>query len=482
MTIRACILRLALPLGLLLMAGCERKTGPIVVSAIGGQPAAANPNLTSLDPPSAFLAEATAQGLVRFDAGGQVEPALAQSWIVSDDGLRYTFRLAPSTWSTGGKVTAEQVAARLRAAASAASRNPLKPVLGAVAGVAAMTDNVLEIGLRAPRPNFLQLLAQPEMAVMRGTSGTGPYRPQAQGGGALLLVPPAADEDEDQVARPPAVLLRGERAARAVARFAGGSADLVTGGTLGDLAVARAADPGSALRFDPVAGLLGFVFTRTGGEWAQATAREALSMAIDRDNLVDVLDVPGLQARTAIVPPGIDELPAPAVSGWTTTDLGARRAEARRRIGAAEGAASPVLRVALPEGPGYRLLFAVLRRDWRLIGVDAKRVGPRDVADLRLVDAIAPAALSTWYLRMFTCDANPICDAQADRELAVARTAPNAAERQVHLAAADRLIEAAVPFVPLTAPVRWSLVGPRVRGFQPNVFGRRFAGSLTGPQ
>src|SRR5687767_6048062 len=121
--------------------GCGRPDdGPIAVSAIGSAPELANPNRTALTPASALLVEATAQGLVRFDAGGEIEPALAQSWIVSDDGLRFTFRIRRAFWADGSRVTAEQVAGRLRAAASRASRNPLKPVLGAVADIVAMTD------------------------------------------------------------------------------------------------------------------------------------------------------------------------------------------------------------------------------------------------------------------------------------------------------------------------------------------------------
>ena len=46
-----------------------------------------------------------------------------------------------------------------------------------------------------------------------------------------------------------------------------------------------------------------------------------------------------------------------------------RRELATRAIAAA---GEPVrVRVAMPDGPGYRLLFAHLRRDWRMIGVDA---------------------------------------------------------------------------------------------------------------
>ena len=38
-----------------------------------------------------------------------------------------------------------------------------------------MTDRVLEIRLRAPRPNLLQLLAQPEFALVRNGQGSGPF-------------------------------------------------------------------------------------------------------------------------------------------------------------------------------------------------------------------------------------------------------------------------------------------------------------------
>src|SRR3954471_25020041 len=105
--------RLALIAGLFALGGCGgEQSGPIRVSAIGGAPQLLNPNLQPLDPPSAFLTEAIAQGLVRFDASGEIEPALAQSWIVSDDGLRYTFRIRRATWADGSPVTAPQVATR----------------------------------------------------------------------------------------------------------------------------------------------------------------------------------------------------------------------------------------------------------------------------------------------------------------------------------------------------------------------------------
>lgn len=470
MTIRAS-LGLIAPALAFAVAGCdERASGPIVVAAIGPAPAFANPNRSALEPPSAFLLEAAAQGLVRFDAAGEIEPALAQSWIVSDDGLRYTFRIRRVDWRGGGRVTAQQVVDRLRAALSASSRNPLKPILDFVAEIEAMTDEVLEIALEAPRPNFLQLLARPELAILKDADGTGPFRaaPQPEGGYILSLPP----EEEEQNPTRTAIALRGDRAALAIARYQADGADLVLGGTAGDLPTVRAARPAAAeLQFDPVAGLFGLVFVRGEGTLADAAGRRALAMAVDRDGIVAALAVPGLAPSASILPRGLDEAPAPAAPDWAGLPLPARRLQARQMLAGFAEDGSLRLRVAMPEGPGYRLLFAYLRRDWRAIGVEAEAVAPGAAAELRFVDAVAPTTMPTWYLRNFTCDRTRLCAPEADAALAAARETQSRDERIDQIAKADRILADAALFVAIAAPVRWALVSPRLTGFRRNPFG-----------
>ena len=467
---------------LLLAASCdEPATGPVAVSAIGAPARLHNPNLEPLDPPSACLIEAVAQGLVRFDANGEIEPALAQSWIVSDDGQRYTFRIRRTRWSDGRRVTAEQVAARLRAALSRASRNPLKPVLMAIDDVVAMTDEVLEIQLHGARPNFLQLLAQPEMAVMLNGRGTGPYF-VLPGGNTPARLLPARDEeqaDEGMEEPQPAILLWGERPAAAVSRFVAGEVELVAGGTIGDLAFARAVRlPRNTLAFDRPAGLFGLAFASAGGPLADAQVRRVLAMAIDRETIAATLEAPDFEARAALAPAGVTELPEPAAPDWADAPAPMRRALAARTIAALRLETPLRLRVALSDAPGHRLLFAHLRRDWLRIGVDAVRVAPEAEADLRLIDAVAPADLGAWYLRHFTCEASPVCDAQADAALARARAAATAEERRAALAEADRALAAITPYIAIGAPVRWSLVSRRLTGFRPNPFARHAASEL----
>jgi peptide/nickel transport system substrate-binding protein len=480
MTLVPIPIRAGLAAALLGLAACGApESGPIEASAIGGPPRLVNPNLEPLDPPSAFLADAVAQGLVRFNAAGEIEPALAQSWIISDDGSRYTFRLRRTSWANGGRVTAYQVAARLRAALGRASRNALKPVLGAISGIEPMTDEVLEISLRGPRPFFLQLLAHPELAIIQQGVGTGPYRlvPGSAGGGVRLQRPRTEDDDSDEGA--PTLLLRGERAALAVARFAQGRRVLVVGGTIGDLPLARAADlPAGAFVFDPVSGLFGLAFTAREGPLADPAVRRALAMAIDRQGLAAALGAPGLAPRTALVSGDVQELPNVTQPDWAAAPQEQRRAAAAQAIAALGLEAPPRLRIAMPPGPGYRLIFAHLRRDWRLIGVEAILVGPAEPADLRFVDEVAPANLASWYLRHFTCEVSAVCDPAADAALLAARLAARPAERHAQFAIAEGILTGLTPFIPLTQPVRWSLVPRRLTGFRPNPFARHSAVNL----
>ena len=62
---------------------------------------------------------ATSEGLVAFDAEGRIIPALADRWIVTDDGSSYIFRLRDGTWQDGSELTSKSALASLRRAISA---------------------------------------------------------------------------------------------------------------------------------------------------------------------------------------------------------------------------------------------------------------------------------------------------------------------------------------------------------------------------
>lgn len=460
----------------------DRREGAIAVGVIGDRPTLSDSVDGPLDPPQALLRANVAQGLVQFDANGQIVPGLAERWNVTDDGLSYIFRLRGGEWPDGTAISAHQVARILRRQIGRSSRNPLRDAMGAVEEIVAMTDRVLEIRLSAPRPNLLQILAQPELAVVRDGQGAGPFRIAGDAADGIRLVRSVAEDedggDEEEAEREDQVLLYARSPSDAVRLFAAGRLDLVLGGTFDDLPVTGVAElPRGAIQFDPAAGLFGLVPARTGGPLDDPDLRRLLIRAVDREALIAAFGVPGLLPRATLLEQGLDGVTTAEPPEWLGVPIADRRAamaaQARRLVG---DDAPLTLRIALPDGPGSELLLNRLASDWSVLGIGVERAAPGTPADLRLVDAVAPSISPAWYLRQFRCTEVPICDERADELIAAARAAPVAPQRTALLAEAARLADEAALFIPLTAPIRWSLVADRVQGFAVNRFARH---SLT---
>ena len=471
-------------LAITILSGCDERTEkPLAVSVIGGQPTIIDPNRAALSPTQRLLLPAIAQGLVGFDAAGQIEPALAERWIVTDDGLSYIFRFGPNRASDGKPITTAEIAKRLRGAIGRKSRNPMKAGLEAIEEINAITPDVLEIRLSTPRPPLLHLLAQPELAVVDG-GGTGPYRAGPIGGRGVVTLTPMMAAGEDPPTRADRVILRGDRAAASIARFVNGDVDLVLGGGLYDLPLVRAAGVARrALRFDPAEGLFGLAIIGGSPFLDDPDNRRSLAMAIDRQGLVDLFAVPGWQQALAVLPERYRSSADPAVPGWSILTIGQRQATARTTVDAwhANAGAPPVLRIALPPSPGARLLFARIAADWSRIGVRAVQVGPDDDADLRLIDRVAPAPSAIWYLSLLACVSPALCDTAAVDAIAKARSAKTLAERGQALAEADQAISGGARFILLARPLRWSLVAPDLNQYRDNPRAAHPLAHLRGP-
>jgi oligopeptide transport system substrate-binding protein len=449
----------------------QQPEGAANVVVIGGAPRLRDPVLGPLSAPDSVLVGAAAQGLVRFDAGGNIVGGLAERWNVSDDGLSYIFRIASTKWPDGRPVTAQQVAKLLTRAIGPRSRDPAKDALGAIDDIVAMTDRVIEIRLSAPRPNLLALLAQPELAVLKGSQGTGPFAPAGEqpNKGEIRLTREVSAPD-DEATRKDEVVLSGAAAQQAIEGFAANKSDLVLGGTFADLAYAqRVKLPRNTLRFDPASGLFGLVPVRAGGVLDDPDVRRLLSQAINRDAFIAALGVQGLAPRATLLEPGLDGIPAPAAPAWLGVPLDARRAAllaaAARQLGKAQ---KPNLRIALPQGPGADLLFVELSRDWGALGFTVERAANPALADFRLVDMAAPSSSPAWFVRQFRCDATPVCDKDADDLMDAARQSLVPAQRYALLVQAAAKIDDKQLFLPIAAPVRWSLVSTRIEGFAGN--------------
>ena len=477
-----------------LLGGCGRGESDVTrVAIIGQEPKLVETVSAPLDGGEAVIRSSMAQGLVRFDERGQVVPGLAERWNVSDDGLSYIFRLQTGEWPDGRKIRADEVARILSRQLRPASTNPLKDTLGAVHEIVAMTDRVIEVRLNAPRPNLLQLLAQPEFGLVRASVGNGPFRvptvdesaaiPAAEmrGEGMFIVHRVRIPDAEDPIEK---VRVTGGEARKLVAAFADGRVDLVLGGTVADLPYAwRAKVPRGSRRFDPVAGLFGLAPTGRSDALEERDFRSLLSRAIDRQAQIAGLHVGGLQPRATLLQAGLEGIGAVQQPAWLGQPAQERRAalvaEAQRLFGSTE---RPKLRLLLPGGPGGEYLLARLRYDWGPLGIQVERAPNAPSADLVWVDEVAPSSSPAWFLRRFRCGLAPICVDQADELMDQARETLNSGERAQLLLDAAGLIDEAQLFIPIAAPIRWSLVSGRVPGFAENPFARHTLVGLRDPR
>ena len=125
----------------------------------------------------------TFEGLVEKDFNGKLSPAVAESWEISEDGLTYTFKLRTNAkWTDGKPVTANDFVYSWQRVVDPATGSQYgyqhEPVKNAKAitagdmpkeslGVKAIDDYTLEVTLEAPTAYFLELLSFPTFYPLR---------------------------------------------------------------------------------------------------------------------------------------------------------------------------------------------------------------------------------------------------------------------------------------------------------------------------
>ena len=127
----------------------------------------------------------TYDGLVEYDCEGNLVPALALSWSVSEDGLKYTFKLRTAGWADSegrsiGKVTADDFVAGMQHMLDAKGgleylvsgiiKNADQYIAGEVefseVGVKAIDDKTVEYTLEKPTSFFMTMLGYGVFAPM----------------------------------------------------------------------------------------------------------------------------------------------------------------------------------------------------------------------------------------------------------------------------------------------------------------------------
>lgn len=96
------------------------------------------------------------EGLTRFGPDGSINPGLAASWDLSEDGMTYIFHLREGvTFHDGTEMNADDVVFSLDRARAEDSTNAQKPLFASIDSVTALEPLKVEVKLSAPNGNFL---------------------------------------------------------------------------------------------------------------------------------------------------------------------------------------------------------------------------------------------------------------------------------------------------------------------------------------
>ena len=172
---------------LLFACGPATDRGPIDIAVIGERDAPFEAGIR-LSPAAQHLRAATHEGLVALDQSGQVVPAIAERWIVTDDGMSYIFRLRNSNWPDEEPITAPQIRRLLQDKIRSLEGTSLGLDFAKVVEVRAMTGRVIELRLSGPMPDFLRLLAQPELGLSLAGDGLGPMTMEREDESVIALL------------------------------------------------------------------------------------------------------------------------------------------------------------------------------------------------------------------------------------------------------------------------------------------------------
>ena len=141
--------------------GTPKSGGTLILGENGQEPPCLDPHgNASSDGPVTTVP--VSDSLVWFDADGTIQPWLAESWEVSDDGLTYTFKLRKGVkFHDGAAWNAEALKINFEHMRDPATKSPLAASYIAPYKDAKVLDEyTLQVRLRSPYRPFLDILAQ----------------------------------------------------------------------------------------------------------------------------------------------------------------------------------------------------------------------------------------------------------------------------------------------------------------------------------
>ncbi len=409
-------------------------------------PVQLDPAFASSDVEIAIL-NAVYDYLVDIDANNEVQPRLATDWEIGEDGLTYTFHLAPgATFHDGTPVTAEDVVWTFDRLRDPEGELPTAALYSNIESISAEDENTVVFTLKETNPFFLYDLSDNHALILQA----GTQDPSALNGSGPFVVTDYSPENRIALTANQDYFIEGKPgvANLEIVFFADQAAavDAVRGGQI-DLVMRMPTPLFQTLEGTP--GLTtvnvptnGFDLVRLRSDQPPGDnplVIEALKLATDRAAIVDTVTL-GLGA------PGKDSPIGPTFGQWFAEDLEvpARDPEAARALLAEAGYPDGLqLELHTPDSGDRPDLAVVLKEQWAEAGIDVEViVEPESVyyGDNGWLEV--PLGITGWGHRpypqfyfdvMLTCDAvwneSHFCDEEFDQLVELAGTTLDEEER-----------------------------------------------------
>jgi oligopeptide transport system substrate-binding protein len=534
-------IRLLLPILVLLAAapiilqGCgdsgsreESPTGaPVLNRGLSTEPESLDPQ-KSRSVQAADVLRDIGEGLVSYDAAGELVPGTAESWEMSEDGLTYTFRIRPDArWSNGDPVTADDFVYGLRRLVDPATAAFYAAELGNVVnaadivagkrspdelGVVASDDHTLVISLVRPTPYLLSLLTHPSTFPVHSGSIRQHGDAFARAGnllsnGAYVLVDwePGAvielhrNEHYWNDAETSIDVVRHHVVTQEMAefnRYRAGELHITSTVPPDNFQQIRA-DYSAELRIAPTLGVYYYGFNLTKPPFDDnPELRQALSMAIDREVLVEAITGRGEAPAYSWVPPGINNYD-PVQLPYADLSQSERNAIAQSLYRKAGYSRDNPLRFELRYNTSdtqQRIALAVQAMWRKVLGAEATTVNVefQVLLDQMREREITRVFRSSWFgdyndantfLAIMHSDSaanmpgysNP----EYDELMQSAGAQLDLDRRRLYLEEAERVLLADHVVIPLYFYVGKHLVKPEVEGWQDNILNYHYSQHLS---
>lgn len=468
------------------------------------------------------------EGLAGYTPTGELVAAAAESWDRSDDGRRYTFQLrADARWSNGEPVTAADFVYSFRRLVNPETAAFYAEFVGDIVnasriisgelettelGVSANGDLELEITLAHPVPYFPELLTHPATFPVHQKSveafgdaharpgnlvTNGAYKLQSwQVGSFIELVrndhywnnkATAIDRVRHHVTPQPLAELN---------RYRAGELD-TTSNIAPEMFAQMQAERPDEVRVSPALGTYFYGFNLSKPPFADnPKLREALSMAIDREVIVETVIGRGEEPAFSFVPPGVNNYNARRFS-FADIPTEERHKTARqlyREAGYSRG--NPLrIEVRYNTAESHRRIALAIQSMWQeVLGVEATLVNEEFQVLLSNISAaeVTQVFKAGWngdyndantFLSILESD-NPANmphyqNVEYDELMQRAATATDLQERQLWLEEAETLMMRDHPIIPIYFFVNKSMVSPRLGGWGDNVLNYHYSQHLS---